>query len=337
MSTPGGKAEGDYAGLDLLDWARYIPFTLRGHAMRRPKPVHQMTIKQFEAAFPDEEACKAYLVARRWPDGVKCPRCGADASPLSGRPFHWQCYKCAPVTSYRFSHIAGTIFENTNKPLREWFRVVHLMLTSKKGISALQIQRLMGFGSYGTAHSMCHKIRAALIEPETKLGGIVEVDETYVGGKDVNRHWDKRTHVHGRGAGGKIAVVGAVKRKGNVIARVVDNVRISTLENFIKEAVSSKVSLLCTDDYTGYHRLQWKHRFPHQTINHSAGRHVREDIVGAIHTNTIEGFWSILKRGIMGSFHKVSEKYLPLYVAEFQFRYNNRMNPDMFGTAIAGC
>lgn len=154
--------------------------------MRRPKPVHQMTIAQFEAMFPDEEACKAYLVARRWPQGVKCPRCGnAELYDHSSyKSFHWQCRACA-ANGYRFSCIAGTIFENTNKPLREWFRVVHLMLTSKKGISALQVQRVMGFGSYGTAHSMCHKIRAALVEPETKLGGIVEVDETWVGGKDA--------------------------------------------------------------------------------------------------------------------------------------------------------
>jgi hypothetical protein len=152
-----------------------------------------MTIAQFEATFPHEEACKAYLVARRWPNGAVCPRCGnPKVFPVRSMEYKWQCYQCAPDAGYRFSHIAGTIFENTNKPLREWFRVTHLMLTSKKGISALQIQRVMGFGSYGTAHSMCHKIRAALIEPETKLGGIVEVDETFVGGKAKNRHWDKR-------------------------------------------------------------------------------------------------------------------------------------------------
>jgi len=203
---------------------------------KRPKPVHQMTVAQFEKAFPDEEACKAYLVARRWPGGVKCPRCGnAEVTELTGG-FKWQCYKCAPKTSYRFSHIAGTIFENTNKPLREWFRVVHLMLTSKKGMSALQIQRMMGFGSYGTAHSMCHKIRAALIEPETKLGGIVEVDETFIGGKAKNRHFDKRDFKPGPTASGKLIVVAAVKRKGNVIARVIQNVRRSTLESFINEA-----------------------------------------------------------------------------------------------------
>jgi len=147
-----------------------------------------MTEGQFEAMFPDEQACGEYLVKRRWPEGVTCPRCGnVKVFPVKTMTFKWQCYECETVKGggYRFSHIAGTIFENTNKPLRQWFKVVHLMLTSKKGISALQIQRHMGFGSYETAHSMCHKIRAALIEPETKLGGIVEVDETWVGGKDA--------------------------------------------------------------------------------------------------------------------------------------------------------
>jgi transposase-like protein len=298
---------------------------------RRPRPVHQMTVAQFEAAFPDEEACKAYLVARRWPNGVACPRCGnVEVFPVGTMAFKWQCYKCT-AEGYRFSHIAGTIFENTNKPLREWFRVVHLMLTSKKGISALQIQRMMGFGSYGTAHSMCHKIRAALVEPETKLGGIVEVDETFVGGKAKNRHWDKRGLHTGTGATGKAIVAGAVRRKGNVIARVVDNVRASTLMAFVNEAVSEKVSLLCTDQWVGYRGFD--KTYPHATVDHAKGQYV----VGAVHTQTIEGFWSIFKRGIVGSFHKVSAKYMPLYVAEFQFRYNNRFNDDIFGAAIEGC
>src|SRR6202166_1078357 len=216
---------------------------------KRPKPVHQMTEAQFEAMFPngDDDAPKAYLAARRWPDGVHCPRCGnPKVYDLRSRKWHWQCEQCAP-DGYRFSVIAGTIFENTNKPLREWFKVVHLMLASKKGISSLQIQRQMGFGSYGTAHSMCHKIRAALIEPETKLGGIVEVDETFVGGNAKNRHWIKRDGKPGPTASGKTIVAGAVRRKGNVIARVIDNVRASTLVAFVNEAVSEKVSLLCTD------------------------------------------------------------------------------------------
>jgi hypothetical protein len=162
-------------------------------ARKQPKPIHQLTVAQFERMFPDEDACCAYLVGRRWPDGVRCPRCGAqNPHKLPNRPWSWQCYECAPDTSYRFSHIAGTIFENTNKPLRDWYRVVHLMLTSKKGMSALQIKRYMGFGSYETAWSMCHKVRVALMEDIDKLGGIVEVDETFVGGLAKNRHWDKR-------------------------------------------------------------------------------------------------------------------------------------------------
>ena len=149
---------------------------------RRPKPIHQLTVAQFERMFPDENACRAYLVARRWPDRVRCPRCGNEAVyDLPSREWHWQCQKCAP-DGYRFSHIAGTIFENTNKPLRDWFRVVHLMLTSKKGMSALQIMRFMGFGSYKTAWGMCHKVRVALMQDIDQLGGIVEVDETFVGG-----------------------------------------------------------------------------------------------------------------------------------------------------------
>ncbi len=298
---------------------------------RRPKAVHQLTIPQFEAMFPDEEACKGYLVARRWPEGVRCPRCGNPAVyDLPSRKWHWQCERCAP-NGYRFSHIAGTIFENTNKGLREWFRVVHMMLTSKKGISALQIKRVMGFGSYETAWSMCHKIGTALMEDIDKLGGIVEVDETYVGGKDKNRHWDKKSGITGRGDPSKRPIVGAIKRKGNVIARVIGDVSRATLERFVNEAVSTRVSLLCTDDFSAYNRLHY--RYEHGVIDHGSGKHV----IGAIHTNTIEGFWSLIKRGVVGAFHKVSRKYLPLYVAEFQFRYNNRENADIFGTAIGGC
>jgi transposase-like protein len=302
--------------------------------VRRPKPVHQMTVAQFEAMFPDEEACKTYLKVRRWPEGVHCPRCGNPKVYALASGFHWQCTQCAPGGSqgYRFSVIAGTIFENTNKPLRDWFRVVHLMLTSKKGISSLQIQRMMGFGSYETALNMTHKIRAALMEPETKLGGIVEVDETFIGGKFKNQHARDRGDGTGGVGSGKAVVAGAVRRKGNVIVRVIENVRAETLTNFVKEAVSTDVSLLVTDQATGYKFIPAI--FPqHKVINHSK----RQYVVGAIHTNTIEGFWSIFKRGIVGSYHKVSKKYLPLYVAEFQFRYNNRFNGDIFGTAIEGC
>jgi transposase-like protein len=299
---------------------------------KRPKAIPQMTTAQFEALFPTEEACDAYLQARRWPNGVRCPRCGNDkVFAVKSMPFKWQCYACAKNQGYRFSVIAGTIFENTNKPLRDWFRVVHYMLASKKGMSALQIQRMMGFGSYGTAHSMCHKIRAALIEPQEKLGGIVEVDETYVGGKDKNKHWDKRSGGSGTTGSGKIAVAGAIKRKGNVVVRVLDNVTRNTLEQFIRETVSEEVGLICTDDAPQYNRVHY--RFPHGTVDHSKGQYVH----GVVHTQNLDGFWSMIKRGVVGTFHKVSKKYLPLYVAEFQFRHNNRGTPDMFGVAVARC
>jgi IS1 family transposase len=300
----------------------------------RPKPVPQMTTAQFEARFPigDDEACLRYLVARRWPNGVHCPRCGnADLYDASSyKPFHWQCREC-DKNGYRFSALVDTIFENTKKPLRDWYRVAHFMFASKKGMSALQIQRMMGFGSYETAHSMCHKIRAALIAPETKLGGIVEVDETWVGGKDKNRHWNKRHHgMTGPQSTGKTAIIGAVERKGNVVTRVLSKVNAQTAQAFVREVVSEKVSLLATDDYQIYDGLI---EYARQSVKH----HEKQYVVGAVHTNTIEGFWSLFKRGVVGTFRKMSAKYLPPYVAEFQFRYDNRFNPDMFETAIAGC
>jgi hypothetical protein len=224
----------------------------------------------------------------------------------------WECPDCSE-SGYRFFNIAGTIFESTNVDLRVWFRVIHLMLTSKKGMSARQIHRHIGFGSYKTAWYMCHRIRAALVEKDfDKLGGIVEVDETYVGGKAANRHWDKRDGAGGGTGSGKSAVIGAISRKGNVVLRVIDHTDTRTLDGFVHEAVSNKVSLLCTDEHSGYRLLG--RDMPHRIIRKSGG----DNVVGAVHTNTIEGFWSILKRG--GTYHNVSRKYLPLYLAEFQFQ-----------------
>ena len=267
---------------------------------------------------------------------IHCSRCGGlRVYPLKTMKWKWECPDRS-TSGYRFSDIAGTIFENTNVDLRQWFRVIHLMLTSKKGISARQIHRYMGFGSYKTAWYMCHRIRAALQNKEFKqLIGIVEVDETFVGGLEKTgtkiSAAAAKVAVGAQAALAKRIVVGAVQRRGSVVARVIENVQAVTLESFVREAVSNKVSLLCSDQCVGYKHL--RKEYPHQTIDHAAGEYV----VGAVHTQTIEGFWSLIKRGVVGTFHKVSKKYLPLYVAEFEFRYNNRHNPDIFGEAIAGC
>ncbi len=143
--------------------------------MGQVKVTKHMTVPEFDALFPDDDACKAYLRDRRWPNGLQCPRCGnPKVSAVANRPFAWQCTQCAKAGGYRFSVIAGTVFENTNVGLRTWFRVIYLILTSKKGISALQVHRMMGFGSYKTAHYMCMRVRAALVDAGfRKLMGVI--------------------------------------------------------------------------------------------------------------------------------------------------------------------
>lgn len=300
--------------------------------MAKSKRIQQLTIADLDLMFPDEDACKDYLMQHRWPGDVQCPRCtNTNVYALESRPYHWQCQKCTQM-GYRFSLLVGTIFENTKYPLRTWFRVIHAMLTSKKGISALQIHRTIVTGSYRTAWYLCHRVRAGLQDGGfRKLMGIVEVDETFIGGKAKNRHNSDRDGTTGGIGSGKSVVVGAVQRKGSVVARVIANTKAEALTGFVREAVADNVSLLVTDQWMGYRQL--KKQYPHKVINHAQGQYV----IGAIHTNTIEGFWSIFKRGVVGTFHKVSKKYLPLYVAEFQFRYNNRHNEDIFGTAISSC
>jgi hypothetical protein len=305
----------------------------------QPKFTVQMTWPQFERMFPNEDACRLYLISHRWPTGVTCPRCSkADQVYTLAKPWHWECANpdCRKGNAYRFSLIAGTIFENTKYPLRTWFWVLYLILTSKKGISALQIHRMIGSGSYSTAFYICHRLRASLSDPDfRKLMGIVEIDETLIGGKAENMHVSKRRRLRLAGSKGKTTVIGAIARKGNVVCQVIERTDLPTLDRFVRQVVNKeKVELVATDEHGGYNLLGFgPDALPHEVVKHSGGEYVR----GIVHTNTIEGFWSLLKRGVVGTYHSVSKKYLPLYLNEFQFRFNNRNNPDIFGKAIAGC
>lgn len=289
-----------------------------------------MTLKQLMEKFPTEEICRKYIFEHRWPHGVTCPRCGNEKVYKLKREGHWQCAKCS-VSGYRFSLLTKTVFSNTKYPLTTWFQVLWTMLNSKKGVSALQIHRQIGSGSYQTAWYLCHRLRAAMQDSEfLKLMGIVEVDETYIGGKDKNRHWDKKSHV--TGGSGKTGVIGAISRKGNVVCKVIENTDAKTLTGFVREAVSDKVDLIATDEHLGYDPLS-RMGYKHKSVSHRQHEYVR----GSVHTAHIDNFWSLLKRGIVGTYHNVSKEYLPLYLAEFQFRYNNRKNPDIFGAAVRGC
>ncbi len=190
--------------------------------MSEPRFVSQLTLAGFDRLFPNEEACCTYLYGRRWPNGPHCPRCNNDhVYESKARPWHWQCMKCGPKprSPYRFSLKTGTIFEETKKPLLQWFKVLHVMLTSKKGISALQIHRMLGYGSYKTSWYMCMRLRASLHDPDfQQLMGIVEVDETFVGGKEKNKHLGKR-NPHNTVGKGKNIVIGAISRRAALFVK----------------------------------------------------------------------------------------------------------------------
>lgn len=308
-----------------------------------------ISLQQIHKQFDTQDKCMALLVNLRWPDGVRCPRCGTDnVFKIKHRPWNWVCksgaetvdkqtgeVKICKKQGYRFSPLVGTVFENTNYPLPVWFEVIYLICQSKKGMSALQIQRMLKENgratAYKTAFYICHRVRAMLDNPDFgPLMGKVEVDETYIGGKNKNRHWDKRQS--GSGTAGKIPVVGAIARKGNVVCKMIESADIETLTKFVRKTVSDKVELVATDEHSGYRLLKWA-PYPHEVVTHSNDEYVR----GEVHTQNIDSFWALLKRGIIGTYHNVSKKYLPLYLNEFQWRFNHRKDEDIFFTALRGC
>jgi hypothetical protein len=308
------------------------------------------TFEQFDKDFPTDDACKAYIVQRRWPNGVHCPRCQRKERVYALKtPFRWTCCNadCGGRKGYRFSVTAGTIFQDTKVSLRIWFKIGYLMLTAKKGISSLQVRRVM-FGEnsgtdWRTAWYICHRWRAAMHGDMFPMSGIVEVDETYVGGKDRNRHWGKKSAQQRKAAGprsglerlgenvgyGKVGVIGAIERKGNVVARVIGGMDARTMSGSVRTLAGDRVSLVITDEAQTYENLG----LPHESVSHTRNEYVR----GNVHTNNIESYWSLLKRGVGGTYHKVSKDYLPLYLNEFSYRHNNRNNPDAFANLVETC
>jgi len=200
-------------------------------------------------------------------------------------------------------------------------------------MSALQVHRVM-FGEdsghdYRTTWYICQRWRAAMKSEVIPLTGEVEIDETYVGGKEANKHKSRRKGL--TGSSGKVAVIGAIARKGMIVAKVIENTDTATLDGFVRQTVSTQARLVATDEHSGYRLLG--RDMNHHVVNHTRGEYV----VGTTHTNTIEGFWSLFKRGILGNYHKVSKQYLPLYVNEFAWRFNNRKNPNAFADLITTC
>lgn len=288
-----------------------------------------MNLTDLAKNFSSADEARAFLEAQRWPDGTICPHCGLlgqsykltakEGSKTAVRPGVWKCAGCRK----QFTVTVGTIFEDSHIPLHKWLMAIHLLVASKKGMSSHQMHRMLGV-TYKSAWFMTHRIREAMKqEPlRSKLQGTVEVDETFVGGK--------RRHAGGVGRPGvgshKTPVVSLVQRGGNVRSFTVPTVSAKNLKAIMREHIQSNANIM-TDNFASY---DWvKNSFiSHDIINHSAGKYARRENGKKINTNTVEGFFSLVKRGIVGTFHHVSRKHLDRYLAEFDFRYNARHTTD---------
>ncbi len=273
--------------------------------------------------FHDDEAARLHLEAQRWPNGPYCPHCGeAEAiTRLQGKstaPGMCICRSCRK----KFTVTVGTVFERSHVGLAKWMLAFRLMASSKKGVSAHQLHRSLDV-TYKTAWFMAHRIREAMkMPPETGMGGqgkVVEADETYIGGKEHNKHANKRLRRHDLKLDAKQAVFTLVERDGRARSFHVASVTSKTLRNAIVTSVRRE-SHLMTDGHPIYPRIGAEFA-AHSSVNHQEGEYVRD---GFRHSNTVENYFSILKRGITGVYHHVSEAHLHRYLAEFDFRYSNR-------------
>lgn len=272
-----------------------------------------MNLPDLIEEFGTEDRCREYLEQLRWPHGPECPRCESKKIARIVKRNQFDCDSCR----YQFSVTAGTLFHDSHLPLWKWFLATYLVCEAKKGMSAKQLQRTLGV-SYKTAWYLAHRIRDAMGDDEQPLlRGIVEVDETLIGGKRK-----------GMGSGyreNKATVIGAVSRGGEIRLRVVPNTRKHHVQGFIGDTVAGDTEAIYTDELKSYEGVgDFDTR--HETVNHSADEFVRGDV----HTNSVEGVWSLLKRSVVGSYHQISLKHLPAYLDEIEFRFNGRKNPFLF-------
>ena len=264
--------------------------------------------------FQTDDECREALENVRWPNGIHCPRCGCVDNHELPKQRRWECKGCG----YQFSAMSGTIMHDSHLPLRKWFIAIYLMCESKKGISANQMKRTLGV-SYKTAWYLCHRIRQAMgnepFEGPTLIG-VVEVDETLVGGKTKDK---------GRAyKGNKTYVAGAIQRGGKIRLERIPDTKKRTIHDFINRTVKDEAEAIYTDELKSYIGIADDTK--HETVNHSEEEWVRGDV----HTNSIEGVWSLFKRSIIGAFHKMSVKHMDKYIEELEWRYNNKNNPHIF-------
>ena len=268
------------------------------------------TISTFQlfAMIPDQETARVYLESRLWPNGTTCPTCSGQDRITTRKGGYYRCNKC----KLDFTVRTGTIFERSHVPLHKWVYAMYLVVTARKGISSMQLAKEIGI-TQKSAWFVLQRLREACAGKMDKLSGIIEVDETYVGGLEANKHESKKLNM-GRGAVGKKAVIGLRERGGRTIAMPIDKTDKETLQNAIYDNVELG-STLMTDEAVAYKGLVF---LQHESVNHMAGEYVR----GAVSTNGIESVWALLKRSVYGAWHQVSTKHLARYVDEVAFRLN---------------